>query len=200
MGRAAKVLRYLGRLHRKKGLAALLRAWASAPRGDGETGEDWRLVIAGWDQGGHELELRQLAAQLGIADSVHFIGPQFGLAKESTLQSAHAFILPSLSEGLPMVVLEAWARNLPVLMTPACNLEEGFAAGAALPVDPEDGSICRGLDELFSMSAEQRRAIGAAGRQLISRRYSKDRVAAEMHAVYSWLLGRTSQPSCVQVM
>jgi hypothetical protein len=42
--------------------------------------------------------------------------------------------LPSFSEGLPMSVLEAWSYGLPVVMTPECNLPEGFACGAALEI------------------------------------------------------------------
>ena len=72
---------------------------------------------------------RELAAA-----SVVFTGPAFGEAKDALLRSADAFILPSLSEGLPMSVLEAWAYGLPVLMTDKCNLPEGFAAGAAVRI------------------------------------------------------------------
>ncbi len=51
-----KVLLYLGRLHPKKGLVNLLKAWnqVAAP-------PNWTLAIAGWDQGGHENELKTLA-------------------------------------------------------------------------------------------------------------------------------------------
>ena len=63
---------------------------------------------------------------------MHFPGPQFGTAKAAAYRRADAFVLPSLSEGLPMAILEAWAHEKPVLMTDACNLPEGFAARAAI--------------------------------------------------------------------
>jgi len=63
-----------------------------------------------------------------------FFGPAFGEEKEELLRSASAFILPSFSEGLPMSVLEAWAYGLPVVITPECNLPEGFAFQAALEI------------------------------------------------------------------
>jgi glycosyltransferase involved in cell wall biosynthesis len=131
----ARVLLYLGRIHPKKGLANLLQAWKVA-RQAASNDQPWVLVIAGWDQGGHEAELRSLAASLGISGSVLFVGPQFEDAKHASYARADAFILPSFSEGLPMVVLEAWAHSLPVLMTPQCNLPEGFAARAAIKVEP----------------------------------------------------------------
>ena len=69
----ARVLFYLGRLHPKKNLPALLQAWSATDPG-------WHLVIAGWDQGGHEEALKILTTDLGLG-RVHFAGPQFGPAK-----------------------------------------------------------------------------------------------------------------------
>ena len=123
-----KVLLYLGRLHPKKGLSILLRGWKEASKRE----RGWVLVIAGWDQGGHREELEQLARELKITDSVHFAGPLFGEARETAYQNANAFVLPSLSEGQPLVVLEAWSHARPVLMTPECNLPEGFEKRAAI--------------------------------------------------------------------
>ena len=64
-----KVLLFLSRIHPKKGLVNLLRAWAVLRKtedGRRKT-EEWVLAIAGWDQGGHEAELKRLATELGLA-------------------------------------------------------------------------------------------------------------------------------------
>ena len=135
LARDAKVLLYLGRLHPKKGLLNLLRAMHEVHRCADELLRNWHLVIAGWDQNGHRAQLEAFAAQCGMAGFVHFIGPQYGDAKLATLCGADAFVLPSVSEGLPMAVLEAWTHGLPVLMIPRCNLPEGFAAGAAIRIE-----------------------------------------------------------------
>ena len=100
-------------------------------------------------------------------NSVVFAGPAFGETKEALLRSADAFILPSLSEGLPMSVLEAWAYELPVLMTEECNLPEGFAAGAAIKVAAKsEGSRVMG-DELGagSVSVLRLTSVSEAGGQ-----------------------------------
>jgi len=55
-----------------------------------------------------------LSEDCGIQDSVVFLGPQFGENKSACYRNCDAFILPSFSEGLPMVVLEAWAYGKPV--------------------------------------------------------------------------------------
>src|SRR5262249_37195453 len=69
-----KALLYVGRIHPKKGLVNLLKAWKGAIRAGFTIGEQWHLVIAGWDQEGHEAELKSLAANLGIEESVLFVG------------------------------------------------------------------------------------------------------------------------------
>jgi glycosyltransferase involved in cell wall biosynthesis len=188
-----KVLLYLGRIHDKKGLAQQLAGWAQARDAAGE----WTLAIAGWDQGGHETELKLRARELFLNDSVLFLGPQFGADKDACYASCDAFVLPSFSEGLPMVVLEAWARAKPVLMTSACNLPEGFAAGAALRIEPDAAFIAQGLRVLFEMSRDDRQVMGDNGRALAERKFDWRTVAAQMAEVYAWVLGGGAKPACV---
>lgn len=195
LGNDARVVFFLGRLHPKKGLEPLLQAWALVKSVAKSSG--WHLVLAGWDQGGHEARLRAMCATLGVEDCVQFIGPQFGEAKTACLEAAEAFILPSLSEGLPMTVLEAWAHRLPVLMTPQCNLPQGFEAGAALRMDPEADSIAAQLRRLFAMPETERRAMGQCGRALVDRDQQWPVVAAKMMEVYDWALGAGPKPDVV---
>ena len=192
-----KVLLYLGRLHPKKGLPSLLRAWAILRKQNAAQAADWNLVIAGWDQKGHEHELKKLTRRLGIETGVHFPGPQFGRAKTAAYRHADAFILPSLSEGLPMVVLEAWAHRLPVLMTPHCNLPEGFKTGAAICAEPNTGSLAQGLQLLFSMDSTERARMGHRGHRLVRERFNWPQIGARMYSVCRWLLGEVGQPECV---
>lgn len=216
-----KGLLYLGRIHPKKGLVNLIHAWALvenlAVKGE------WVLTIAGWDQGGLEAELKLLATELGLAwadgsgkraedttknasllvprssrpVSLLFLGPQFNEAKDSAYANCDAFILPSFSEGLPMVILEAWANGKPVLMTPECNLPQGFAANAALRIEATVDGIVRGLRELFAMSADQRENIGSNGFALASRDFAWPKIARQMLSVYEWILGGGAKPDCV---
>ncbi|MCC6493819.1 MAG: glycosyltransferase [Pirellulales bacterium] len=186
---------FLGRLHPKKGLKELINAWAPLAA---EGQREWRLVIAGWDDGGHEEGLRKRAAELGVDGSIAFAGPVFGDAKEELLAGASAFVLPSYSEGLPMAVLEAWSYGLPVVMTDACNLPEGFASEAALRVAPETASIATGLRELMRMSTAELRAMGARGRRLVEQKFSWPEIARQMAEVYRWVLGGGAAPACVE--
>jgi poly(glycerol-phosphate) alpha-glucosyltransferase len=186
---------FLGRLHPKKGLRELLAAWAQLAAGERS---DWRLAIAGWDDGGHEAELRRLAKESEIASSVEFVGPKFGPEKEELLGEATAFVLPSFSEGLPMAVLEAWSYGLPVVMTEHCNVPEGFASEAAVRVAPEADSIAAGLRVLMRMTHGELAAMGARGRALVERQFSWPQIAAQMAEVYRWVLGGGTPPACVE--
>ena len=190
-----KIILFLGRLHPKKGLENLLAAWQDVRSTAGA--RDWILVIAGWDQGGYARQLERLAEAQGSGDTLRFVGPQFDQAKAASFACADAFVLPSLSEGLPMAVLEAWAYGLPVLMTGACNLAEGFAAGAALPIGPDRAALAAGLRQLFALSDAERRAMGARGRALVRERFTWSTVGEQMTAVYEWVLGGGPRPSCV---
>ena len=195
----SKVLLFLSRLHPKKGLANLVEAWSQARQRADSVSANWHLVIAGWEQGGHQDELQRQARALGVDSSVHFVGPQFDQAKAACFSRADAFVLPSFSEGLPMVVLEAWSYARPVLMTPQCNLPEGLAAGAAIRIEPAVDSVLNGLSALFSMDAADRRAMGARGRELVEQRFTWGQVGTEMAAVYRWVLGQGDKPDCVRI-
>ncbi len=191
----ARTLFYLGRLHPKKGLPLLLEAWSLIRDEADRSG--WRLAIAGWDQGGHLTELQELTARLHLESSISFEGPHFGNAKADRFNAVSAFILPSLSEGLPMTILEAWSWGLPVLMTPECNLPEGASAGAAIMMAPEVESIANGMRQLFSMSDGERECMGMNGLKLVDERFKWPRIAEQMADVYDWALGVGPRPSCL---
>ena len=128
---------------------------------------------------------------------VYFAGPQYGFEKHNTLSGADAFILPSISEGLPSSVLEAWSYGLPVLMTRQCNLPEGFVAGAAVEVSSDPSDVARGLSVLFEMTSAERRAMGARGLGLVRDRFNCRGVSEQMRDVYSWVLGGGPRPASV---
>ena len=97
-----------------------------------------------------------------------------------------------------MAVLEAWAFNLPVLMTKECNLPEGFEKGAALQIETTIEGIRHGLDKLFAYTDEQLAQIGDSGRSLVVEKFDWNVVRNQMYEVYEWILGkRKSAPETV---
>ena len=199
VARGRNLLLYLGRLHPKKNLLNLIRAWKEALNSHPSILNSWMLAIAGWDQGGHEAQLRQLTTDLRLLTSIIFLGPRFGADRDACYRACDAFVLPSLSEGLPMTVLEAWAYAKPVLMTSECNLPEGFVAGAALQTGTTSKQIAARLKQLIEMSDDDRKAMGARGRALVAETFSWPRIGEQMRWVYEWVLGGGTAPETIRL-
>jgi poly(glycerol-phosphate) alpha-glucosyltransferase len=143
------------------------------------------------------MTLRFLCKELNVENSVQFVGSKFGAEKERAFSEANAFILPSFSEGLPMVVLEAWAHRLPVLMTPQCNIPAGFERGAAIEISSDVEGIAAGLKTLMSRSDAQRERMGESGMQLVRASFGWPSVVEKMYSVYQWILKKDRMPDCV---
>jgi poly(glycerol-phosphate) alpha-glucosyltransferase len=97
-----------------------------------------------------------------------------------------------------MVILEAWAYGKPVLMTPECNLPEGFESNAAIRVETSAGSIGQGLRDLLHAPCSVLQALGANGRQLVAEKFAWPKIALEMKSVYEWVLSGGAKPESVQ--
>jgi poly(glycerol-phosphate) alpha-glucosyltransferase len=176
---------YIGRIHPKKNLNPLIEAWLAT--GAGKRG--WRLALAGWGETPHVVALKaKLAA---IADSsIGFLGPVYGAEKQKLLHEARFVALPSLSEGLPMAILEAWAAATPTLMSAACNLPVGFAAGAALKTGTEASRIAAALCQAFALPEADWQKMSAAALGLARSRFSPQAIAAQWVAIYDRLAAK----------
>lgn len=185
----AKVLLYLGRLHPTKNLESLLHAFrvqANAP--------DWYLVLAGSGTDEYRAELEALTTE----HRIRFIGEVHGRDKAAAFAFAEAFVLPSLTEGVPIAVLEAWAHGLPVLMTEACNLPIGFARGAALRISPEHRDMQGQLADFFATDSAERSAMGARGQAVVREHHSWEVIAERFLEVYTWIVAGGPPPGSVE--
>ncbi|MBN9246164.1 MAG: glycosyltransferase [Hyphomicrobium sp.] len=190
--RGHRVMLSLGRLHPKKNLAALIDAWPSDA-----TNPNWHLVIGGWSEGRHEETLRKLAKTRALEHRIHFVGPLFGNEKDAAFRAADAFVLPSLSEGLPIAVLEAWSYGLPVLKTDACNIAQGFRENAAFRLSLEPDRMAAEILAFMQMDREAQRVMGRNGQRLTERDFCWSGVAGQLLEVYRWLLDGGPPPACV---
>jgi len=210
-----KRLLYLGRIHPKKGLSELVAAWNLFLKQTHCDSQKWQLVIAGWDDGGHLKNLQKQATSLNISwasgaldsrpcldeleeKTLIFCDPVFGNDKDALFRIVDAFILPSLSEGLPISVLEAWSYELPVIMTDFCNLPEGFKSNAAIRVEPNAQSILQGITKLVNLSDLDCYKKGFNGRILTEQKFDWEIISQDMVAVYRWCLGG-EKPRCIRM-
>jgi poly(glycerol-phosphate) alpha-glucosyltransferase len=176
---------YLGRIHPKKNIAALVAGWRQARdvlRPIGAT-----LRIAGWGEPEHVEALRQQLAADG-GDDFAFLGPVYGAEKAALIGSARFVVLPSHSEGLPVAILEAWAAGTPTLMSQHCHLPEGYARGAAIDCGTDAAEIAAALRRAFTLPEARWREMADAASGLVRDRFAPEAVAQRWREAYGALI------------
>ena len=173
-----RFLLFISRIHPKKGLDLLIKAFAGS-RSD--LPADIDLVIAGPDQVGMVSQLRRLAVHLGVGDRVHFPGMLKGKLKWGAIRSCEAMVLPSHQENFGVVVAEAMACSIPVLISNKVNIwREVREAGAGL-VEPDTVEGVRDLIlRFFALSAEERTQMGIAARNGFLRNFKIEAAAYDL--------------------
>jgi glycosyltransferase involved in cell wall biosynthesis len=140
-----------------KNCDGLLRAWAHARR---ELGDRQLAVVGAARDEAYAASLRSLAAELGIADEVVFVG---GVPLAQTVafyQAADAFVYPSLNETFGLPILEAMACGCPVVTSDTSAMPE-TAGGAAVLADPRDpAAVARAIVEATGPGQDRMREAG----------------------------------------
>jgi glycosyltransferase involved in cell wall biosynthesis len=169
----ATVLLTLSRLHDNKGLDILLAALAELP--------DCVAWFAG--DGPLEGELRGMAADLGIADRVRFLG--WRTDRGALLAAADICLLPSRWEAFGTVILEAWATGTPLVAAasqgPAATIEDGVN-GLLVPVD-DAAALAAAVRRLMADPNLRARLI-ERGRLDYEKDFTREAVTGRMLAVY----------------
>jgi glycosyltransferase involved in cell wall biosynthesis len=186
-----RTLLFLSRIHPKKGVLDLVRAWDQA-RVPG-----WQVQIAGQDDHGHKAEVEALIRERSLQTSIRFVGSADRARKWELYRDADLFVLPSYSENFGLVVGEALACGVPVITTRTTPWEELRTHRCGWWVETGPAALVGALREATSVTDEERRAMGQRGRQLIEQNYTWSAAAQKMMAVYEWMLERGPKPECV---
>jgi glycosyltransferase involved in cell wall biosynthesis len=177
---------FAGRHEPQKGLDTLLVASALLR----DRGASFRVVLLG--EGTRTPDLRRQAHNLALDGVVTFAGrlPERQAVVREYL-CAGAFVLPSVFEGFPITILEAWAAGLPVIATRVGGVVDVCTEGNALLVSPRDPpALARAMAALLE-DAGLRRRLGDAGRVLVRDRYTWDAVAVRYAGLYAEAAART---------
>lgn len=167
----------VGRLTRQKNFARLLDALSLLPR----EGIPWRCVIAGDGELRPELESR--VSELALGSRVRLAGMVQGVPE--LMAAADIFCLPSLFEGLPLVLLEAMGSGLPTVAFAIAGVADVVADGdQALLVDPDDvAGLAASILALVKDPVERAR-LGEAARNLVATRYDFETVIDNLETAY----------------
>jgi glycosyltransferase involved in cell wall biosynthesis len=187
-------LLFLGRIHPKKGIDVLLRAWGQIePRFS-----EWELRIIGKDELGYQARMQELSRTLGLK-RVSFPGPAYGEQKAEEYKNAHLFVLPTHSENFGIAVAEALAWGLPAIVSkgaPWSGLEE---KGCGWWIEKGVAPLVDCLASALALPPVQLYEKGQRGRLWIEQEFSWERVGRMMYETYSWLIGGGQSPSWVLV-
>jgi len=177
----APLIGVIARFHRQKGHSILLDTSPSIL----DRFPSAKILLVG--EGGTRVAIEEKVQKLGLSD---FILPT-GIRQDipHVLSALDLFVLPSLWEGMPIVLLEAMAAGLPVVATRVGGvpeLVEDGATGLLVPAhDPE--ALAKAIIALLQ-DRERAEAMGQAGRERVERYFSVERMVQQTEALYEELV------------
>jgi glycosyltransferase involved in cell wall biosynthesis len=170
---------FVGRLAPEKNVVGLLQAWLSYRRSGGA----WPLVLAG--DGPDCAALKQLVAERGLEEEVRFLGHRSARELLPVYAFAGCFVLPSTREPWGLVVNEAMAASLPVIVSARCGCAEDLVRQGenGYVFEPRDEQqLSSYLLKMSGFSKEELAEMGAASAQRIAR-FSPGNFGQEIAAI-----------------
>ena len=180
-----RTLLFVSRVQRKKGLPVLIDAWSKIPN---ELRQNWEVRIVGPDQEGHISELKSQCAKLGVLNDFTFVGPKYGDDLNREYKSADLFVLPTHSENFGSVVIEALAREVPVICSQGAPWKELETCECGWWPEDSVNALQSVLMKSMSLSDEERKEMGERGRKLVEDKYTWDAVCSTLIKSYKELL------------
>jgi glycosyltransferase involved in cell wall biosynthesis len=197
-----RIVLFLSRLHYKKGLDILCRAWRSLAG----LADDIHLVLAGPDYENTQAETESFIQSERLTNSVSFVGMLDVEMKWSALAAATLFVLPSYSEGFSMSVLEGLAAARPVVISRQCNFMDLKGKEFAAVIETDANELHEALISFLRLPSRDLQARGDAARAYAAKNYNWQRIGEMMADVYEWMLGgdlpRSTEmfmPTCTSV-
>jgi glycosyltransferase involved in cell wall biosynthesis len=137
--RGKRLAIFIGRIHPKKGCDLLIEAFQKTLARD----PDWHLLIVGPDQVGWVADLQQMSHRLGVSNRITWTGMLQAERKWGAMAASEIFVLPSHQENFGIVVAEALACSVPVLISNRVNIWREIQNESAGFVEPDslDGTI-----------------------------------------------------------
>jgi glycosyltransferase involved in cell wall biosynthesis len=171
---------FLGRLHPVKGVDMLIEAFGRARLAPG-----WELLLAGPEEiPAYAQALKSLAAASPSAAHIRFAGPVHGPDKVDLLAGAWAVVVPSRTEVIGMVNLEAAALATPTITTRNTGLEEWESAGGMLVAEDDAQSLAQALEKCAAWSEQEQHQRGRRSQAHVAQTYSLEAVGQQWLRLY----------------
>ena len=180
-----RTLLFVSRVQRKKGLPVLIDAWANLSK---ELRQNWEVRIVGPDQEGHISELKSQCENLGVLNDYTFVGPKYGEDLNREYRSADLFVLPTHSENFGSVVIEALAREVPVICSQGAPWKELETYECGWWPEDSVNELQSVLMKSMSLTDEERKEMGKRGRKLVEEKYTWEAVTFAMVSGYEQAL------------
>ena len=178
-----KVILYLGRIHKIKGINLLLKAFSDLVK----KLDDVRLVIVGPDDGFLSTLKRQIDDLKGD-DKIILTGPLYERDKLEAYADADVYVMPSVYETFPNTVLEAMACGTPVIITDRCGIADIVEkVGYVVKYDKDQLR-----DAIFKVLSDKglRGIFSEEGKRLVGEEFGWDKVVRKVEAIYEKYIKR----------
>ena len=169
------------RIHPEKGIDLLVAAFDEIAEDHPDVG----LLITGLRQDPkYEEAIQAQIVSSPARDRIQLTTELTGAASRFVYRASDIVVMPSLSEGFSMALIEALAFGRPMLITRYCHVPEVSSAAAGLVVESTVAELANGLRTRLSQSDVERQAMGVAARALFEKSYVWSRVATLLGAAY----------------
>jgi glycosyltransferase involved in cell wall biosynthesis len=172
-----KIILYLGRIHKIKGLDLLVSAFSDLVN----KLDNVKLVIVGPDDG-FLSTLKEQIKELRIQEDIIFTGPLYGRDKLESYIDADVYVLPSRYETFPVSVLEACACGTPVIVTDRCGIADSIDKIGCV-VEYDKSQLIGAILDLLG-SSELRSGLGKKGKEFVKDEFNWDKIVKKLENVY----------------
>src|SRR3989344_830693 len=173
---------FVGRLHPQKNLKTLISSIAIVK---GEIPQILLLIVG---RGQLETDLKKQVKDLELGKNIEFLGNRKGVDLIKLYKSSHTFILPSIYEGQPLTLLEAWAARLPVIVTKTGDCQYLVKNGKnGYMVNDQKNTMEISAMIIKVLTHKNRGKMGENGYNFV-RNLNWDRSASEALSIYKNLL------------
>jgi len=175
-----RLIVFLGRITRKKGLDLLVDAFATLAAAS----SDLQLVIAGPDDSGFRNTIERQIRDRGIAARTTWLGMVSGREKWDLLAAANVWVLPSYTENFGLAVVEALAAGAPVVISDQVAIHDLLSqANAAVVVECNADQLATAMGHVLD-DADLRNSLIRNGPRTVAASFSWDAAASKLLKLY----------------